>query len=90
METIANKAAITGIGETAYTCGTDKSILALQLQASLAAIADAGLAPTPPMIKIAPTMRPRVVRSRTRSIDCTSQKARGGGGFGRPPAHLLS
>ena len=34
MTTIANRAAITGIGETAYTRGTDKSILALQLQAS--------------------------------------------------------
>jgi acetyl-CoA acetyltransferase len=45
LDTIANQTAITGIGETAYTRGTDKSILALQLQASLAAIADAGLAP---------------------------------------------
>ena len=45
MASIANQAAVTGIGETAYTRGTDKSILALQLQASLAAIADAGLKP---------------------------------------------
>lgn len=46
MATIASKAAVTGIGETAYTRGTDKSILALQLEASLAAITDAGLHPT--------------------------------------------
>jgi acetyl-CoA acetyltransferase len=46
MTTIASKAAVTGIGETAYTRGTDKSILALQLEASLAAITDAGLHPT--------------------------------------------
>ena len=38
-------AAISGIGETAYTRGTSKSALALQLEASLAAIADAGLSP---------------------------------------------
>jgi acetyl-CoA acetyltransferase len=38
-------AAISGIGETAYTRGTHKSALALQLEASLAAIADAGLSP---------------------------------------------
>ncbi len=42
---LRDKAAISGIGETAYTRGTAKSGLALQLEASLAAIADAGLSP---------------------------------------------
>ena len=45
MAGLAKQAAITGIGETAFTRGTDKSILALQLPASLAAIVDAGLRP---------------------------------------------
>jgi len=39
------KAAVTGIGETAYGRGSDKSSLALMLEASLRAIADAGLTP---------------------------------------------
>ena len=42
---LREKAAVSGIGETAYTRGTTKSGLALQLEASLAAIADAGLSP---------------------------------------------
>ena len=42
---LREKAAVSGIGETAYTRGTPKSGLALQLEASLAAIADAGLSP---------------------------------------------
>ena len=42
---LREKAAISGVGETAYTRGTHKSGLALQLEASLAAIADAGLDP---------------------------------------------
>ncbi len=42
---LRDKAAISGVGETAYTRGTQKSGLALQLEASLAAIADAGLSP---------------------------------------------
>ena len=42
---LREKAAISGVGETAYTRGTPKSALALQLEASLAAIADAGLNP---------------------------------------------
>ncbi len=42
---LRDKAAVSGIGETAYTRGTPKSGLALQLEASLAAIADAGLSP---------------------------------------------
>lgn len=45
MGTLKNKAAVTGIGETAYTRGTDKSALVLTLEASLAAIEDAGLSP---------------------------------------------
>ena len=36
-------AAVVGIGETAYLRGSDKSALALQLEASLSAIEDAGL-----------------------------------------------
>ena len=39
------KTAVTGIGETAYSRGSDKSALALMLEASLNAIADAGLSP---------------------------------------------
>jgi len=42
---LREKAAVSGIGETAYTRGTEKSGLALQLEASLKAIADAGLSP---------------------------------------------
>ena len=42
---LREKAAISGIGETAYTRGTTKSGLALQLEASLKAIDDAGLKP---------------------------------------------
>ena len=44
-DSLNGKAAVTGIGETAYTRGTDKSALALMLEASLKAIADAGLSP---------------------------------------------
>jgi acetyl-CoA acetyltransferase len=39
------KAAVTGIGETPYTRGTDKSAIALMCEASLKAMADAGLKP---------------------------------------------
>ena len=39
------KAAVSGIGETAYTRGTSKSGPALQFEASLKAITDAGLSP---------------------------------------------
>ena len=39
------KAAVVGIGETAYLRGSDKSALALQLEASLRAVEDAGLEP---------------------------------------------
>lgn len=42
---LRDKAAISGVGETVYTRGTQKSGLALQLEASLTAIADAGLSP---------------------------------------------
>ena len=41
---LRDKAAVSGIGETAYTRGTPKSGLALQLEASLAAIAEIGRA----------------------------------------------
>ncbi len=42
---LKEKAAITGVGETEYTRMSGKSVLALQLEASLNAIADAGLSP---------------------------------------------
>ena len=42
---LRDKAAISGVGDTAYTRGTTKSGLALQLEASLRAIEDAGLSP---------------------------------------------
>ncbi len=38
--------AVTGVGETKYMRGTDRSALSLQLEASLAAIRDAGLKPS--------------------------------------------
>jgi acetyl-CoA acetyltransferase len=38
--------AITGIGETAYVRGTERTALSLQLEASLSAIRDAGLKPS--------------------------------------------
>lgn len=43
--TLARSCAVVGIGNTAYTRGTDKSTLELHLEASLAALADAGLRP---------------------------------------------
>lgn len=45
MYSLRDQAAVTGIGETAYTRGTEKSPLELTLEASLAAVADAGLKP---------------------------------------------
>ena len=45
MDTLKDKCCVTGIGETAYTRGSDKSPTALQMEASLAAISDAGLSP---------------------------------------------
>ena len=42
---LGGKAAIVGIGETAYERGSEKSALALQLEAALKAVADAGLQP---------------------------------------------
>lgn len=45
MNGLRERAAVTGIGETAYTRGSGKSVLALQLEASLRAIEDAGLSP---------------------------------------------
>ena len=43
---LKERGAVTGIGETAYSRNSGKSVVALQMEASLAAIADAGLAPT--------------------------------------------
>ena len=45
LQNLSNRAADTGVGETTYTRVTDKSALALSLEASLAAIRDAGLDP---------------------------------------------
>jgi acetyl-CoA acetyltransferase len=42
---LREKCAITGVGETAYSRGSGKSVWRLQLEASLNAIADAGLTP---------------------------------------------
>ena len=42
---LSGRAAVVGIGETAYRRGSDRSALALQLEASLSAIEDAGLEP---------------------------------------------
>jgi acetyl-CoA acetyltransferase len=40
---LSNQCAIVGVGNTAYTRGTDKTTVELHLQAAMAAIADAGL-----------------------------------------------
>lgn len=46
MSTLSGKAAVTGVGDTDYTRDAQgRSVLALQLEAALAAIRDAGLAP---------------------------------------------
>jgi len=42
---LRDRCAIVGVGHTAYTRGTEKSTLELHLEASLAALADAGLEP---------------------------------------------
>jgi acetyl-CoA acetyltransferase len=42
---LREKVAVTGVGETAYVRGTDRTALSLQLEASLRAIEDAGLTP---------------------------------------------
>ena len=42
---LRDKSCVTGIGETAYVRGSPKSAFELQLEASLKALADAGLAP---------------------------------------------
>ena len=44
-DSLNGKAAITGIGETEYSRGADKSSIGLMLEASLKAILDAGLKP---------------------------------------------
>ncbi|MDN3563684.1 thiolase family protein [Paeniroseomonas aquatica] len=43
---LCEKGAITGVGETAYSRESGRSVLSLQLEASLKAIEDAGLKPT--------------------------------------------
>jgi 3-oxoacyl-[acyl-carrier-protein] synthase III len=43
MQTLKDQACIVGVGETAYTRGSGKSVLRLVLEASRHAIADAGL-----------------------------------------------
>ena len=46
MDSLKDQSCITGIGETAYTRGTDKKEFTLMLEASMNAIADAGLKST--------------------------------------------
>lgn len=46
MTSLMDKCAVTGIGETAYSKNSGKSVVALQMEASLKAIADAGLKPS--------------------------------------------
>lgn len=46
MTSLMDKCAVTGVGETAYSKNSGKSVVALQMEASLKAIADAGLKPT--------------------------------------------
>src|SRR5262245_66495405 len=43
---LRDRGAITGVGETAYSRNSGRSVVALQMEAALAAIADAGLRPT--------------------------------------------
>lgn len=43
--TLANKACVSGIGETAYVRKATKSVFGLQMEAALKAIADAGISP---------------------------------------------
>ena len=45
MDSLKDKCCVAGIGETTYSRGSGKSATALQMEASLAAIADAGLSP---------------------------------------------
>lgn len=45
MDSLKDQACIVGVGETAFTRGANKSELALMLEASMNAIADAGLTP---------------------------------------------
>jgi acetyl-CoA acetyltransferase len=46
LSSLKDKVAITGVGETEYSRASGKSVAALQLEASLKAIADAGLSPS--------------------------------------------
>ena len=45
MSSLSEKGAITGIGETEYSRNSGRSSTTLQMEASLKAIADAGLSP---------------------------------------------
>ncbi|MFP6780373.1 MAG: hypothetical protein VCB59_01635, partial [Gammaproteobacteria bacterium] len=45
VSTLSDKAIVSGVGETTYSRESDKSQLALTLEASLRAITDAGLDP---------------------------------------------
>ena len=45
MHPLKDKACIVGVGETAYTRGTDRSVLNQRLRAAMAALDDAGLKP---------------------------------------------
>ena len=45
MHPLKDKACIVGVGETAYTRGTDRSVINQMLRAAMAALDDAGLEP---------------------------------------------
>jgi hypothetical protein len=49
---LRERAAITGIGETAYSRNSGQSVVALQMEASLAAIARRGTPPASPALNL--------------------------------------
>jgi acetyl-CoA acetyltransferase len=66
--TLKDACAIVGIGNTAYTRGTERSVLELHLEASLKALGDAGLTPTDVDGVIPSSSAERVVEEFTRNL----------------------